>query len=104
MPLAISAAALLVGATLLLASVLVVTTDRPEERFPLWSNPKHRRGASLGLRMAGVVFVILPSIMTFSSFEGPWVALPLAAAFAPGALAIVLHNSAVSRRANSGSR
>ncbi|MDU0326482.1 hypothetical protein RWH43_06875 [Microbacterium sp. KSW2-21] len=91
--------ALFIGATLWLASVLVVTTAAPDERFPWERNPSHRRAASISLRVAGVFFIVLPVSWGITPIAGYWGALPCLAAFAPGVLAIVLHNTSVTRRA-----
>ncbi len=98
MTLVLSTTLLLLGATAFLGSVLVVTTASPDERFPAWSNPTTRRGASIGLRLLGVVLVMLPITWGLGASVGPRAGLPLAAAFAPAVTAVVAHNRAVGRR------
>ncbi|MCI9859226.1 hypothetical protein [Microbacterium proteolyticum] len=99
MAIALSAAVLLIGSTLLLGSVLVVTTSVPGEPFPVWSNPTRHRGASIGLRMAGVALIVFSSTWGLGPVGGAWVAVPVALAFGPGALAILLHNRSLPDRA-----
>ncbi|WP_144831391.1 hypothetical protein [Microbacterium sp. BH-3-3-3] len=91
--------ALFIGATLWLASVLVVTTAAPDERFPWERNPSNRRAASISLRVAGMLFIVFSVSWGIAPLAGYWGALPLLAAFAPATLAIILHNTSVSRRA-----
>lgn len=98
MALVLSTTLLLLGATAFLGSVLVVTTAAPDERFPVWSNPTTRRGASIGLRMLGVVLVTFSVTWGLGAAVGPWAGLPLAATFAPGAAAVFAHNRAAGRR------
>lgn len=98
MALVLSTTLLLLGATAFLGSVLVVTTAAPDERFPVWSNPTTRRGASIGFRLLGVVLVSFSVPWGVGAAVGPWVAVPLAAVFAPSAAAIFVHNRAVGRR------
>lgn len=101
MTLVLSTTILLLGATAFLGSVLVVTTAAPDERFPVWSNPTTQRGASIGLRLLGVVLVTSSTTWGLGGAVGPWAAVPLAAAFAPGAVAIVAHNLGVVSRSAS---
>lgn len=98
MTLVLSTTILLLGATAFLGSVLVVTTAAPDEPFPAWSNPTTRRAASIGLRLLGVGLVTFSATWGLGGAAGPWVALPVAAAFAPGAVAMITHNRSVARR------
>ena len=99
MALALSVAVVMIGSTLLLASVLVVTLAKPDESFPLWSNPRVRRGASIGLRVGGVLLVMLGSLGGLAPVVGFWAIVPVVIAFAPGTVAILLHNTTVARHA-----
>lgn len=95
---AVSVAVLLAAATLFLGSVLVVTSTVPNEPFPMWRNPTHHRGASIGLRLAGVALLVTPSLWGLTVVQGLWMVLPVALTFAPAALAILTHNRAVAHR------
>ncbi|HEY9267178.1 MAG TPA: hypothetical protein VIP82_22760 [Microbacterium sp.] len=99
MALALSVAVVMIGSTLLLASVLVVTLAKPDESFPLWGNPRVRRGASIGLRVGGVLLVMLGSLWGIAPVAGFWAIVPVVIAFAPGTVAILLHNTTVARQA-----
>ena len=91
---------MIVGTTLNLASVLVVIFAASDQRIPMWSNPRVRRGASIGLRVAGALLIVLGATWGLTPTAGLWAILPLVVAFAPGLVAIPLHNASVARRAD----
>jgi uncharacterized membrane protein (DUF485 family) len=99
MAIALGATAMIIGSTLFLGSVLVTAFAAPDERIPMGSNPRVRRGANIGLRVAGFVLTYLGSTWGLVPAVGVWFILPLVVAFIPGLAAIPLHNAGVARRA-----
>lgn len=91
---------MLVGATLWLASVLVVILAAPDEKVPWNRNPRHGRGMSLLLRFLGLGTIIFTVTAFLRPVMGYWAAIPMVVAFAPAFLAIAMHNATVTRRAS----